>query len=651
MKPTVPDNAVAATTRVVAPHGKRLQAAVLLILWIVVLNQGIAIYLARTLGFGGYYTPWSWLWWQSYYGFATTAFNRAYIVILAGSLAGIAIAVVYLGRQARSLATSGSIHGTAHWATKAEIEKCGLLGKNSGVFVGGWTDPKDDYLHYLRHDGPEHVAALAPTRSGKGVGLVVPTALSWPASMVVNDMKGELWNLTAGWRSQKANNTVLKFDPAAIDGSISFNPLNEVRFGTLNEVGDAQNIATIIVDPDGKGLVDHWAKTSHALLTGLILHILYTNRAQRDKGKGGALYDVAFALSDPSRPNAELWKEMIENRHDTQGLYGSDGLHPVVAASGRDMLNKPANEAGSVISTAMSFLSLYRDPIVRKNTERSDFHIDDLMNAEKPVSLYIIVNADNKDRMKPLMRLILNQIVRVLLRPDIVYKNGRGVMPHKHRLLLLLDEFPSYGKLEVFQEALAYVAGYGIKAYLIMQDIAQLWGAYGKDETITSNCHVRVAYAPNKIETGEWLSKMSGQKTETKIQTTVSGKRFGAIADHFSQMAAESQRPLLTADEAMRLRGPEKGSGDAITAPGDVLVFVAGHAPILGTQSLFFRDPRLLERAEVSPPSSSFERSACASIAASSSDNPSSGNAYDAESTKSREIHQAAVVAATECER
>src|ERR1700722_11527669 len=193
MTPTVQQKgAIAATTRVVAPHGKRLQAFALLVVWVIVLNQGIAIYLARSLGFVGYYTPWAWLWWQSYYGFATAAFNRAYVVILAGALVGIAGAVVYLGRQARSLATSGSIHGTAHWATKVEIEKCGLLGKNSGVFVGGWTDPKTDYLHYLRHDGPEHVAALAPTRSGKGVGLVVPTALTWPASMVVNDMKGEL---------------------------------------------------------------------------------------------------------------------------------------------------------------------------------------------------------------------------------------------------------------------------------------------------------------------------------------------------------------------------------------------------------------------------------------------------------------------------
>jgi type IV secretion system protein VirD4 len=233
---------------------------------------------------------------------------------------------------------------------------------------------------------------------------------------------------------------VLRFDPGAATGSIGFNPLAEIRLGTPHEVGDVQNLVTILVDPDGKGLVDRWAKTSHALL---------------------------------------------DNR------WAGGGTHPTIAAAAREMTNRPDEERGSVLSTAMSFLSLYRDPLIARNVSHSDFRIMDLMNHEKPVSLYLIVCAEDKDRMKPLMRLIINQLVRVLLRPEITYAGGRPQMPHRrHRLLLMLDEFPSYGKLEVFQEALAYIAGHGIKAYLIMQDIAQLWGAYSRDESIISNCHV-----------------------------------------------------------------------------------------------------------------------------------------------------------------
>jgi type IV secretion system protein VirD4 len=200
------------------------------------------------------------------------------------------------------------------------------------------------------------------------------------------------------------------------------------------------------------------------------------------------------------------------------------------------------------------------------------------------------------------MRLIINQLVRVLLRPEIAFKDGRPLPPHQRRLLLMLDEFPSYGRLEVFQEALAYIAGYGIKAYLIMQDIAQLWGAYGRDECIISNCHVRVAYAPNKVETAEWLARMVGTSTVVKEDITTSGGRFAMVLQNVSKTYHEVSRPLATPDEIMRLKSPVKDAGDVIVEPGDMLAFVAGHAPIYGTQSLYFRDPVFIERVKLDPP-------------------------------------------------
>ena len=489
------------------------------------------------------------------------------------------------------------IHGTAHWASREEIEASGLLPRKGrqgeGVYAGGWRDGRQR-LHYLRHNGPEHIAAIAPTRSGKGVGLVVPTLLSWPHSVVVNDQKGELWNLTAAWRKQEAGNAVMKFDPGAAEGSVGFNPLEEIRLGTIHEVGDVQNLVTILVDPEGKGLVDHWAKTAHAFLTGAVLHVLYKARAQ---GKTGCLPDVANALSDPDQRIESLYYEMIANSWAEGGK-----THPTIASAARDMMNRPDEERGSVLSTAMSFLSLYRDPLVARNVARSSFKVSDLMNHRRPVTLYLVVRAEDKDRMRPLMRLIVNQLVRVLLRPEITFVEGRPQPPHKHRLLLMLDEFPSYGKLEVFQEALAYIAGYGIKAYLIMQDMSQLWGAYGKDESITSNCHVRIAYAPNRIETAEWLSRMVGTATIVKEDITTSGKRFGAVLTQVAKTYRQVQRPLLTADEIMRLGSPRKAANDLIAVPGEMLIFVAGHAPILGTQSLYFLDPVFSERAKLPVP-------------------------------------------------
>ncbi len=557
--------------------------------------------------FFGLYQPFGWIGWQKWYDTAATTFNIAYLIVLVSMMVGITVIVLKVGKATRSAKQFEGLHGTAHWATETEILASGVLPppgkKGTGVYIGGWQNPKSGDLHYLRHNGPEHIAALAPTRSGKGVGLVIPTCLSWPSSMVLNDRKGELWNLTAGWRAKEAGNIVMKFNPSSptYDDCVCFNPLDEIRIGTPSEVGDCQNVTMIIVDPEGKGLVDHWQKTAFAFLTGAFLHELYKAKAA---GKSATLYDVLYAVTDPSRDVAQYYEEMMANVHDTGNIYGEGGMHPVIAAEGRTMLNKPDDERGSVLSTAISYLSLYRDPIVRHHTRKSDFCIMDLMNADRPVSLYLVSRDEDKDRMKPLLRIILNQIVRVLLRPELEFVDGRQKPPHKHRLLLMLDEFPSFGKLEIFQEALAFIAGYGIKAYLIMQDIAQLWTAYGRDETITSNCHIRIAYAPNKIETAEWLSKMSGTKTELKWQITESGKRFGAIADHFSKTSQETSRPLITPDEAMRLRAPVKTDTGEITAAGDMLVFVAGHAPIFGTQSLYFLDPTFLARSRIQTPRS-----------------------------------------------
>ena len=276
----------------------------------------------------------------------------------------------------------------------------------------------------------------------------------------------------------------------------------------------------------------------------------------------------------------------------------------MVAESARDMLNKAENERSGVHSTAMSFLTLYRDPIVAKNTEKSEFKIRDLMKHEKPISLYIVVRPSDKDRLKPLIRLLINQIVRILTE-KMEFKNGSSVKHYKHRLLLMIDEFPSLGKLEIFEESLAFIAGYGLKAYLITQDLAQLYKHYGKDESIVSNCHIRIAYAPNKIETAELLSKMAGQTTVVKKSVTTSGTAKLWSTKSKSESLQEVQRPLLTPDECMTLKGPQKDSEDKITKPGDMLIVSAGFPAILGTQILYFLDPVFSSRAKTKAPDKS----------------------------------------------
>ena len=578
--------------------------------------------------YGPLYQPFAWWKWAfQFYNGAPDTYNYAFIIFALGVLCAMLCYVLYVGFATRSSRKHDGVHGTAHWASLEEVRETGLIPRKPGeagrgVYCGGFDDPKTGNLHYLRHDGPEHVCALAPTRSGKGVGLVIPTLLSWPHSVFVLDRKGENYAMTAGWRQKHAGNVVLRFDPAEPGLGCSWNPLAEIRFGTRYQVSDAQNIALMVIDDDGKGIAgDHFRSAAYELLVGLILHALYKVDAI---GRMPGLYDCAHMLTgvgDFAAPDSE--NDMVEDGEagDPRALTSlfhemRDVQLPVddeaarearlmIAGVGRRMANTPARELGSIISTANNALSLYRDPIVGENTSRVDFKIDDLMNHERPVSLYFITTPRNADRMRPLARLLVAQMVLSLADRMEFDETGRSRTMHKHRLLMMLDEFPTLGKLEVFESALAYIAGYGMKAYIITQDVQQLYKAYTNYESIISNCHVRIAYAPNKVETAEWMSKMTGQTTVIKEQITTSGKRFGAVLEQVSRNYQEIQRPLMTADEVQRLPGPVKNASGDILEAGEMLVFVAGQSPIRGRQILYFMDPTFSQRSKMAPPEKS----------------------------------------------
>lgn len=312
---------------------------------------------------------------------------------------GIMLAYLVLARIASQSAYGNKyLHGSAHWASLKEIKKSGVLRKKKGVYVGAWQD-KNGVTHYLRDSGPSHVLCFAPTRSGKGVGLVLPTLLSWEESAIVADLKGELWDLTAGWRQKYAKNKAIRFEPGQPDGSARWNPFDEIRVGTAFEAADISALAMIIVDPEGKGLEDHWARTACDFLEGCIAHLLYKRKREGTPANMGALDRM---LADPTLPLADLYKQMVSYSHFDDGTP-----HPLSMTSGQKMLDKPDNERGSVVSTAQSFLRIYRDPVVARNTEASDFHLLDLMNHRDPVSLYLITTPDNKARLRPLIRLLV----------------------------------------------------------------------------------------------------------------------------------------------------------------------------------------------------------------------------------------------------
>ncbi len=604
------------------------------------------------------YPPLAVLRWGVRYGGrpALAADLRLARAVLGGTAATLAAASLALAwERLRHLAETGDTHGSSHWAAPREVAAAALLdpppvaGRRAGrrrppaaapppgVVLGGWRDP-GGRLHRLRDRGDRHVLAFAPTGSGKSTSLVIPTLLEWPSSVVVLDIKGELWLHTAGYRRSVLGQACLRFDPSAADGSTAaYNPLLAIP-RDLTDVQHAQAVADVLIDPAGRDRPrTFWEQRAHALLVATLLHVLY---ARPDKTLAGC----ARLLSDPAQPIQRTLEAMLATRHDptlARGWQEHDGdgrgaptpTHPVVAGAARALLDMDPRTASGVIATAQAQLDLFRDPILAANTAACDFAALDLVAGERPVSLYITLPPGELERLRAPLRLVLNQLCRALTTtpPRVPSTAGApagaaghaagnaakhaaghgtdraaGEAPRRRPLLLLLDEFTALGRLDFFGRALAYLRGYDIRVYLSIQALVQLLDIYGPYQSITANCGLQVAFTPADLETAELLSRMTGLRTINLFRRSLHTGASALAPQRTSLARGELGRALLSPDEVRRL-------------PADqALVFAAGHAPIRALRLPYFLDPELAARARLPPPAASdrLNRSAGAAMAA-----------------------------------
>ncbi len=572
--------------------------------------------------FGGFYLPWMVFLWKATfpasdpYGFMARAIEQSQLLYLFPQYVVMGLWLFFSPR----LKGNEVLHGSARWASEEDIRSMGYF-DGKGVYIGGYVKkltgiaylwafllgkPRERLL-YLREDGPAHALCYAPTRSGKGVSIVIPCLLSWPHSLICLDIKGENWALTSGYRKSQGQ-ICLRFDLSDASGaSCRFNPFAEVRLDTIQAIPDCQNLATMLVDPNGAGLEDHWAKAGFGMLSGAILHCCIKVRAE--EGRDATLYDLSCMLADETQTVTEVFEGMVKYDHKgaLEKLFpkvsniADCGLkaHVFVASAAKELLNKSENEGSGVVSTVLVNLSLYRDPVVAAATFASDFRLVDLMNHEKPLSLFLVISPADIDRVKPLVRLMVDMIVRRVCQ-KMEFADGTSKASYRHRLLVFLDEFTSLGKLPIMERALAYAAGYGAKCFLIVQDTVQLASVYGEKHSILGNCHVRIAFAPAVLETAQQLSDMTGKTTAIDRKTSLSGSEMG-LTKSASISVNETARNLLTADETMRLPGMVKDRTGKVVQGGDMLVFTAGRNPIYGRQTLYFLDPTFSARAKIPP--------------------------------------------------
>lgn len=571
------------------------------------------------------YNPIAWIfWWQSFGNDANDWFFNRY-GFNAFSITVLLFTIMILFYRMWLLPKITDSHGSAHFATMQEIENTkeidppGLTA-GKGVFLGVMPDGT-----YLRDDTKTHVLVCAPTRSGKGVGIIIPTLLTWEESVVVTDIKGENWALTSAWRKEKLGNKVLKFEPTS-DFSSKYNPFDEIRIRTKYEVRDIQNIVKILVDPTGKGSEGnqaHWINNAGALLTAVILHLKYIKEhanmydvlqflygersAEKDAGldDDASDYDEDDFDSDEADEDEEEEAPMIltlqermeqlivnEFEHDPTGkvfreIYGVESkMHPMVRQYFQSMVDKPDKEFGSILSTLDTVLNTYRDPIIAENMSHSDFRMTDMMENDSAVSLYLVFPPSDIDRVKPLFRVIVEMLYRKNTEP-MEFKDGQKV-DKKHRMLMLLDEFPALGKLETFETAMAYIAGYGIKAMIITQDINQIEKLYSTSNSIVSNCQVQVYHTPTDNKTPEFISKKMGNKTIQVKSTSVNGSLVNIGGRSYT--LSETARPLMTADEVNTMDKKKE------------LIFVSGVPPILADKIRYYEVPYFSRRTKKDAP-------------------------------------------------
>lgn len=522
--------------------------------------------------------------------------------------AGLAYWFVSLIRDRNSTENLENLHGSAEWADEKAIKETGLLTATDGVYVGAWREPVTKHLHFLLHAGPEPVLLFAPTRSGKGLSCIIPTLLQWRESAFILDIKGENYELTAGWR-KSIGQRVLMFAPASPEQSCCFNPLNEIRWDTDHDVSDARAIAdSVIRNGEDNALYKHFEDAAVDLVSAGILHLGYTFR-RLDPPRDVTLSDVLAHYSSPGKDIVDVLTQMQDSIHDPGGksapargwkdmLGRATVTHPYVSKAVQRQLNRADREGSSVQSSIVTPMAIYDDPIVQKTICRSDFRIRDLVYGEKPMSLYFKVPPTPRDRnqLRPLVRLFIDLIFNQLL----AEKDA-----NRHHLLLMLDEFAELKQMPNIATALSTMAGYKIKPYLVIQSLSQLIEIYGPNQSIANNCFIKIAFQTDDVNTCKLISEMSGIQTVERETTNYSGQRTDFYLKHVFRSVELVQRPLITPDEVRRMRPPKKEKNDPngkIVEPGEVIIFLNGVAPIFGEQSLFFLSDTFRKRTQLPKP-------------------------------------------------
>lgn len=434
---------------------------------------------------------------------------------------------------------ASTAHGSADFAHMKDLKEADLVREN-GFLLGKYENK------FVRFRSPGHLITFAPTRSGKGVGHVIPNLLDHPGSVVVNDIKGENYAVTARHRSKFSK--VISFAPFGKDSGC-FNPIDFIRVGTNDELDDASLIADMIIISQGGD--EFWANEAKNVITGLVLYVANESPAAlRNLGEVRYLImqdqkDFQLTIKDMQRSKNQIIQRIANSISATE---------PKVMAS--------------VLSTAKSQTAVWDSPRLTAITSRSDFKLEDIK--KEPTSFYVIIPPEYLDVYRPVVRLMMGITIATLTRTQDKPKDPT---------LFIIDEFAALGYMKNIESGVGYLAGYGISLWMFIQDLSQIKEDYPKWASLIANCSVRMAFGTNDFDTAKILSDMMGTTTVRVEGGGVSKEKGQWFGGNVSSNISETSRALMTPDEVMRMPNDSQ------------VIFMQGCRPIMAEKIRYYADP------------------------------------------------------------
>lgn len=474
---------------------------------------------------------------------------------------GLMIGAAAVGALLIKLFSSGpmALHGQARFASESEIKKAGLREK-IGLIIGKFKG------RFLVFGGTEHLMVYAPTRSGKGVGIVIPNLLNWPDSCIVSDIKKENWKLTAGFRAAHGQ-AVYLFDPLDPEGRTArYNPLGYVRRENEADLyDDLQRIASILYPPEGKD--PFWSNAARSGFMGIAGYVAETPELPLTMGE--VLRQIAVQDCQAH------FKKQIADREKTKPLS------TLCKTALNDFIGTSENTFQSIRKTISAKLELWLNPRIDAATAENDFDLRELRR--KRMSIYLGVTPDNLERLAPLLNLFFQQAVDL---------NIRTLPEHdptlKYKVMLMMDEFAALGMVSVIVKGIAYVAGYGLRIVTILQSPSQLRSIYGPDEAknYMTNHAIEVIYTPKEQEDANAISERFGYDT---VKGKSQSRGLGLSKSSKNETTSDQRRALMLPQEL------------TMTPMSVEYILKGGVRPIKADKIFYYKDPAFKPRLMPAP--------------------------------------------------